>query len=132
MPVTDAPDIDLLRTVFAFLLSLGFREIEATPWPGQGGILTYASSKVRVKVSLSRLHWEADVDLGLVNAADTLSLRSFTGLAPNEALPPPVMFSRGGEQGAVERLAQLTKQYAAEALQVMSPVSSERVGQFQR
>jgi hypothetical protein len=42
------------------------------------------------------------------------------------------MFSRGGEQGAVERLAQLTKQYAAEALQVMSPVSSERVGQFQR
>jgi hypothetical protein len=87
MPVTDAPDIDLLRRAFVFLLSMGFREIEATPWPGQGGILTYASSKVRVKVSLSRPNCEADVDLGLVKLRTRCLCAALLGLRPTRHCP---------------------------------------------
>jgi hypothetical protein len=61
-----------------------------------------------------------------------LSLRSFTGLTPNEALPPPVMFSRGAEQSALEVLAQLTKQYASEALQGDVASFERRVGRLQQ
>jgi hypothetical protein len=80
MPVADAPDIALLRAAFDWGLE------RSGPLPGRAkGHLTYASSKVRVNVSLSRPHCEADVELGLVNAPDLHSQRSFAGLAPNEA-----------------------------------------------
>jgi len=117
MLATDPADLDLIREAFSFLLTMGFKEIGATDWQGRGGILTYASPKVRVQVILARPDCEADVTLALAGAADSFSLRCFAGLAPNEALPPPVMFCRGAEQSALESLAQLTQQYAAKALQ---------------
>jgi hypothetical protein len=108
-------DVDLLRAAFEFLLAMGFREERSEPLPG-GASIRYSSPRAWVEAWLSRKHCEADVNLGLAGSQDRYPLRAFTGVAPNEGKPPPVMFSRETLPEALALLADLTRKHGAGAL----------------